>query len=398
MRYSAIIPSKNEEILEFCVRNLIRHSRYLYEIVVIWDGDDLEYKKICDNLQLEFGDKVALWIIQNSSKLDVYGMFNYGVSFSRNDNDHVLLINDDMYVPPEWDILLKYISEAYNTEKMVITFDVVEPGYVDVNERNIKREFGTELKLFKESEFNEFARSQSDELHFWINKIGWYMPVIFPKNLFNESGQYPTYPSFPFPNDIVLFDKLKQDDSIQFIKINKKVYHFQRLSQREKSIDDIEIIDCDKLNLCCGDDVKEGYINIDKGKPDEFDISDGKLTFPDNTFSEILFKHALEHFRFEIGRKILGEIYRILKPEGFVDIYCPDLSLACSDYLSGINSFSNCASAIERLYGQNTNEELVHKAGYTSETLTEVLYDLKFSKVEVLACNNLDEFRLRAWR
>jgi len=91
-----------------------------------------------------------------------------------------------------------------------------------------------------------------------------------------------------------------------------------------------------KLNIGCGYDIKEGYINIDMKKGDGVDIvldlNDCTLPFDDDSVDEILMFHVLEHI---IDRyKFINECHRVLKPGGFIFIKLPvgAVSLAHQSY------------------------------------------------------------------
>jgi len=82
-----------------------------------------------------------------------------------------------------------------------------------------------------------------------------------------------------------------------------------------------------KLNIGCGRNKKEGYINIDKNpvfEPDIIrDITRG-LPFNDDSIDEIYTSHCLEHI--DSGEDIIfvmNELYRALKPEGLLTIRVP---------------------------------------------------------------------------
>ncbi len=69
-----------------------------------------------------------------------------------------------------------------------------------------------------------------------------------------------------------------------------------------------------KLNLGCGKDIKEGYINLDKWALGEVDVVHNLNLFPypfkDNIFDEILCSHLLEHVNDLI--KVMEELHRML--------------------------------------------------------------------------------------
>ena len=79
-----------------------------------------------------------------------------------------------------------------------------------------------------------------------------------------------------------------------------------------------------KLNLGCGKDIREGWVNVDwvdaPGIDMVLDISD-HLPFPSNSVSEVLVSHVLEHII--DWEAVVIEIWRILKPGGTVKIIVP---------------------------------------------------------------------------
>ena len=385
MKFSAIVVTNDISRMKFSCDYILAHSSNLTELVIVWDGKDgqiLGY--LSPEIQWLSRHTIPIQIL-NGRDRDVYGMFNLGASKAK--EDWILFFNDDMYFPPAWDVLESFIFK----DRDVITFNVVEPGYVDVSEKNLKKDFGQTIETFDKAGFDNFCNGiffDRNKSFFCQPGLGWYMPVLFPKKLFNDFGQYPTYPPFPYPNDVQFFEVLKRN-SVDFYQIYSCIYHFQRLSQRTPKLL------LDKLNLCCGPDLREGYLNVDK--PD-FDLSEGVIPYPDNSFSEVVFQHALEHFRFQTGILILNEIRRILKPNGVLEIRVPDLKQACKDYLAGKNEFENCAPAIQRIYGQNFSEELVHKWGYSYEVLLECLKATGFSVFKTIEDKFADEIAIKAWK
>jgi len=388
MNYSAILPTRSLENLDFCGEYLLANSHHCNELIVIWNGDEQQYADVlawCASMKMRY------LIIINShhkSELGVYGMFNFGVEEAR--SEYVLLINDDMYFRQGWDVGLQLIETGeHDIEKTIISFLVVEPGYVEVSTRNIHFNFGMTIQQFDKDGFDIFAYDKADS-PYSHDEFGWFMPIIMSKWLFLVEGGYPTQPEFPFPNDVVFFERLKQVKDIRYIRMNSMVYHFQRLSQRV----------FDKLNLCCGDDKRDkigGWVNSDFFDSDHnFDYSCGKIPFEDKKFSQVLFKHALEHFRYEIGLSLLKEIYRILKPGGFVDVHVPNLLLAIEDFCSGEHKFSNCAPAIQRIYGRQESELQVHKSGYTESMLIQALKSVGFSHTTLILTPIVDEIMIRA--
>ena len=79
-----------------------------------------------------------------------------------------------------------------------------------------------------------------------------------------------------------------------------------------------------KLNIGCGNDIKEGYINLDISKLPGVDvvcdIENSFLPFENNIFEHIICYDILEHVDYP---KVLKEIYRVLKVDGIVEIRVP---------------------------------------------------------------------------
>ncbi|MCU0365451.1 MAG: class I SAM-dependent methyltransferase [Ignavibacteriaceae bacterium] len=79
-----------------------------------------------------------------------------------------------------------------------------------------------------------------------------------------------------------------------------------------------------KLNLGCGKDIKDGYINldiVDYGGNMIHNINSFPYPFEENYFDEIYASHVLEHLN--SFHHTISEIYRILKPNGILTVYAP---------------------------------------------------------------------------
>lgn len=82
-----------------------------------------------------------------------------------------------------------------------------------------------------------------------------------------------------------------------------------------------------RLNLGCGNDIKEGYINLDifplQGVDIVHDINQLPLPFENNYFDEIICLDILEHVEYV---PILKDLHRILKKGGVLKIRVPHFS------------------------------------------------------------------------
>jgi ubiquinone/menaquinone biosynthesis C-methylase UbiE len=79
-----------------------------------------------------------------------------------------------------------------------------------------------------------------------------------------------------------------------------------------------------KLHLGCGEEIKEGWVNLDivdlPGVDIVHDLTKLPLPFEDNSFDEILCKFILEHVDWP---PLLKEINRILAPGGSLEVHVP---------------------------------------------------------------------------
>ncbi len=62
-----------------------------------------------------------------------------------------------------------------------------------------------------------------------------------------------------------------------------------------------------------------------------------RLPFGDESVDAVFSSHALEHFPRFVGRQILGEVHRVLRPGGVVRIVVPDIQSLARRYLAGVD-------------------------------------------------------------
>lgn len=80
-----------------------------------------------------------------------------------------------------------------------------------------------------------------------------------------------------------------------------------------------------KLNLGCGDDIKEGWDNVDIQKNKKitksFDFNKFPYPIEDNTYDYIYTDNVLEHLK--EPDKVVQELWRIAKNNGIINIVVP---------------------------------------------------------------------------
>jgi len=145
-----------------------------------------------------------------------------------------------------------------------------------------------------------------------------------------------------------------------------------------------------KLNLCCGEDVRDGYINIDvrKTKPNVLvmDLEEDLLRpFPDNSVEEIVAYDCIEHISWRKIEDLLRDIHRVLKCDGRLYLRVPDLEAIAKKVILDpgfrYNELRGWKAISFWVYGGQDYPENTHKAGFTIPTLKELLESLGF-KIE----------------
>lgn len=154
-----------------------------------------------------------------------------------------------------------------------------------------------------------------------------------------------------------------------------------------------------KLNIGCGDDYREGYVNIDGNEAlprvDKIiDLSKESLLsyFSPGSVDCILANDVLEHVHHWEAVRWLREFQRLLKPTGVVEIRVPDTEyiLCSSEYplekkitmLYGGQDVPQGTSQIMDSARLKHPEYYCHRYGWTQSSITKELHRLGFDHVE----------------
>ena len=168
-----------------------------------------------------------------------------------------------------------------------------------------------------------------------------------------------------------------------------------------------------KLNLGCGSQVPEGWINVDYAlgarvyklpffrtlnkKIRFFDldwdenivICNLKKQFPwDESSVDVIYtSHTLEHFSKEEGRDFLTKCYKVLKKEGIIRVVVPHLKYIVGKFISGELRADDFVKELGVLYLPRNNPlknklspfiQFPHKCMYDTQTLIDVLNEIGF--------------------
>ena len=92
-----------------------------------------------------------------------------------------------------------------------------------------------------------------------------------------------------------------------------------------------------KLHLACGDNILEGWANIDihkKGNVIGWNLTH-KLPIQSETINLVFCEHFIEHITFNQARTLLAECHRCLRNGGILRLSTPSLAKMIKEYLSG---------------------------------------------------------------
>ena len=113
---------------------------------------------------------------------------------------------------------------------------------------------------------------------------------------------------------------------------------------------------------------------------------------PSNEYDAVYSSHNIEHVHAHQVEAVLKDFYRVLKPEGFLIITCPDIESVCEQVLQkGLleplyTSSSGAISAIDIIYGHRQsisagNTYMSHKCGFTLNVLADCLINCNFKSM-----------------
>jgi len=115
------------------------------------------------------------------------------------------------------------------------------------------------------------------------------------------------------------------------------------------------------------------------------------LPFKQESFDAILLMHSIEHVPLRDGHKALCEFFRVLKPQGFLIITCPDLEAVAKFILAHGMAHSVYDAPVgpiyplDILYGHQEMTQcapgMEHKCGYTFWSLKASLENAGFKGV-----------------
>jgi predicted SAM-dependent methyltransferase len=159
-----------------------------------------------------------------------------------------------------------------------------------------------------------------------------------------------------------------------------------------------------RLNIGCGPNRKDGWVNIDIFSPQADLTLDMRepLPFADGSATIIYSEHFFEHLDYPgITKRFLKESYRILKPGGTFSVGVPDTQWPLEAYVGpddrGYFPFAKaawhpawCETRLEQI-NYHFRQDGEHRFAYDFETLHHALSEAKFANIRQRAFDgNLD--------
>lgn len=170
-----------------------------------------------------------------------------------------------------------------------------------------------------------------------------------------------------------------------------------------------------KLQLGCGKNTLEGWLNADL-KPTKRTIfldAAKRLPFDNCTFDYVFSEHLIEHLKYQDGVRLIQESYRILKNRGKIRISTPDLSFLIQLYtenkadlqeryirwtvdstLPDIGIYSD-TFVINNFFRDCTRKFIDHKFIYDYKTLKDILQNCGFVNVSRYKPGESDDANLQ---
>lgn len=143
-----------------------------------------------------------------------------------------------------------------------------------------------------------------------------------------------------------------------------------------------------RLNIGCGPDIKEGYINIDSCPlNDNVVVMDIKnLDFPENSIDEIYAKDILEHLSITDVKKLIKICSKICKTGSKIFIQTINIDAIIDAYKSGvwdIDILNYMLFAGKNWVDGISRNEDFHKSCYSLDFISKLLNDHGFEIIHI---------------
>ena len=146
-----------------------------------------------------------------------------------------------------------------------------------------------------------------------------------------------------------------------------------------------------KLEIGSGNKPKEGYLHFDIRKNINADVVGDarKLPFKEGEFEEVYSRFFLEHLLRRDATKVLGEMFRVLKSNGRIEIIVPNLAYFCKVFAE--EKGQKREWALNKIYGFENYPQDHHYFGYDDATLAKALENAGFKKIRKIQSKEREE-------
>jgi len=155
------------------------------------------------------------------------------------------------------------------------------------------------------------------------------------------------------------------------------------------------LIDGDKYNIGCGDDLRPGYINVDSRDIDapvgitfvKSDVFDSRLVRQTEVAQEVIALDVLEHAPYAQTFGILTRWVGMLIPGGLLLVQTPSLERIISKYCDGTHKGRSCvekhARTVALLFGGQNYPGNTHYTCHTRQIMEHMFSQLPVSSFEI---------------
>lgn len=140
-KFCILIPTWNNiKYLKNCINSIKKNSHYNLQIIVIVN---------------EGNDGTLDWLKEQKEIDYIYSKNNIGICYALNiarsliKSEHIVYVNDDMYMLPDWDLKIEKEIAEIGTKNFMLSCTMIEP-IETANSCVIVRDYGRDLNSFNE--------------------------------------------------------------------------------------------------------------------------------------------------------------------------------------------------------------------------------------------------------
>ncbi len=220
MKFSILIPTWNNlPYLQQCISSIKEHSSASHQLIIIVN---------------EGKDGTVEWL-QNEKIEYVHHQENVGICTSLNSatelitEEHLIYLNDDMYVLPDWDSSFEKCIQTIDKTSFMLSGTMIEPHDTG-NSCALVADFGTDIESFKKQNLLDYHSS--------VTKKDWcgssWPPILLPTALWKKVDGMSEEFSPGMYSDPDLSMKVWRKGTRYFRGLgDSRVYHFGSKSTRK---------------------------------------------------------------------------------------------------------------------------------------------------------------------